>query len=385
LKESTLYKLWMESAERSLSQPVSISIPYAEKGLFSSEQPEAVGLLFEARQGEKLNVNLRFQSLDSVRLFMDLFEYPIDTTAGPKHLASAKDGDSTLTYTIDEEGRFLLRLQPELLATVSYDLQLTAGPSLEHPVAKGSKNNIGSFWGVDRDSGQRKHEGVDIFAARSTPAVAAADGTVTRVGNNNLGGKVVFMRPEGRSINLYYAHLDSQLVVSGQQVKIGDAIGLIGNTGNAITTAPHLHFGIYTGRGAVDPIPFIRPGKSTPAKIIANTKQLGDTMRLSSNQSALQKYTPVRLEAASQNGYRVVLPNGQKTFVLQKALQPINGAIRTIRLNSGSVLYTAPNVMAAQLQPGTQGSAGKIIGEYQDYYLIEQEKNRGWISRDALK
>lgn len=384
LKESALYRLWMESAARSLSQPVKISVPYAEKGFFSSEQPEAVGLLFEARHGEQLNVSLRFQSVDSVRLFMDLFEYPADTTAGPKHLVSAKNGDSTLTYTIDEEGRFLLRLQPELLATVSYNLQLTAGPSLEHPVAKGTKNNIGSFWGVDRDAGQRRHEGVDIFAARSTPAVASADGVVTRVGTNNLGGKVVFLRPEGRSINLYYAHLDSQLVVSGQQVKIGDTIGLIGNTGNAITTAPHLHFGIYTNRGAVDPLPFIRPGKSTPAKIVANTNRLGDTMRVSTKQAALLRHTPVRLEAATQNGYRVILPNRQKTFVLQNALQPISTAIRTLRMDSASVLYTTPHPMSAQLHPTPKGGGVKVIGEYQGYYLIEQEKNRGWISRDGF-
>ena len=384
LTESALYRTWMESAERSLRQPVSVSVPYLEKGFFSSELPEAVGLVFEARQGEQLNVRLRIQSADSTRLFMDLFEYPIDTASRPKHLVSAKAGDSTLSYDIDENARYLLRVQPELLATVSYDLQLTAGPSLEHPVAKGTKNNIGSFWGVARDAGQRRHEGIDIFAARSTPAVAAADGVISRVGTNNLGGKVVFLRPDGRGINLYYAHLDSQLVVSGQQVKIGDTIGLIGNTGNAITTAPHLHFGIYTNNGAVDPLPFIRPGKSTAAKVISNSNRLGDTMRVMTIQANLQKNTPVRLEAAIQNGYRVILPNRQKTFVLQQALQPISSAIRTLRMDSASVVYTAPNSMSAQVQPTIKGPGVKVIGEYQGYYLIEQANNRGWISREGL-
>jgi murein DD-endopeptidase MepM/ murein hydrolase activator NlpD len=384
LKESALYRSWIAAADRSLKQPTTIRVPYAEKGYFASELPEAVGLVFEARQGEQLQVNLRLQSTDSVRLFMDLFEYSADTTTAPKHIASAKAGDSTLTYDIDDNGRFLLRLQPELLTRVSYDLQLTAGPSLEHPVAKGTKNNIGSFWGVARDAGQRKHEGVDIFAARSTPAVAAAKGVISRVGTNNLGGKVVFLRPEGRSINLYYAHLDSQLVVSGQPVEIGDTIGLIGNTGNATTTAPHLHFGIYTNRGAVDPLPFIRPGKSTPAKITANTNRLGDTMRLGRNEAALLKHTPVRIEAATQNGYRVVLPNRQKAFVLQQSLQPVATPIRTLRMDSSSVVYTAPNPTAAQLKPGSVAASVKVIGEYEGYYFIDQDKKRGWISRDAL-
>ncbi|MBG6233634.1 murein DD-endopeptidase MepM/ murein hydrolase activator NlpD [Pedobacter sp. CAN_A7] len=384
LKESALYRSWMESAARSINQPTTISVPYAEKGYFASELPEAVGLVFEARQGEQLQVNLSFQSADSVRLFMDLFEVPADTTTGPKHLVSAKDGDSSLSYAIDIDGRFLLRLQPELLARVSYDLQLTAGPSLEHPVAKGTKNSIESFWGVARDAGQRKHEGLDIFAARSTPAVAAAKGVISRVGTNNLGGKVVFLRPEGRSINLYYAHLDSQLVVSGQPVEIGDTIGLIGNTGNAMTTPPHLHFGIYTNTGAVDPLPFIRPGKSTPAKILANTNRLGEMMRLNSNQAAGLKHTPVRIEAATQNGYRVVLPNRQKTFVLQQGLQPVVTAIRTLKLDSASVVYAAPHPMAAQLKPGPVATRVKVIGEYEGYYFIEQEKSRGWIAGDGL-
>lgn len=384
LKESALYRSWMLSAERSLKQPTTISVPYAEKGYFASELPEAVGLVFEARQGEQLKVNLNFKSADTVRLFMDLFEFPADTTTGPKHLVSAKDGDSSISYAIEGDGRFLLRLQPELLARVSYDLQLTAGPSLEYPVAKGTKNSIESYWGVDRDAGQRTHEGIDIFAVRSSPAVAAAKGVVSRVGTNNLGGKVVFLRPEGRSINLYYAHLDSQLVVSGQQVEIGDTIGLIGNTGNAKTTPPHLHFGIYTNQGAVDPLPFIRPEKSTPARIIANTNLLGEMMRLNRNQAAGLKHTPVRIEAAIQNGYRVVLPNRQKTFVLQHALQPVGSAIRTLKLDSTSVVYAAPHPMAAQLKAGPSSTRVKVIGEYEGYYFIEQEKSRGWVAGDGL-
>jgi len=38
----------------------------------------------------------------------------------------------------------------------------------------------------------------------------------------------------------------------------GDTLGFVGNTGNARNTLPHLHFGIYTGNGAIDPLPFIR-------------------------------------------------------------------------------------------------------------------------------
>lgn len=57
---------------------------------------------------------------------------------------------------------------------------------------------------------------------------------------------------------LYYAHLDSIIATAGQRVKIGDTLGLVGN---ARTTPPHLHFGIYQrGRGAVNPLPYIFEG-----------------------------------------------------------------------------------------------------------------------------
>jgi murein DD-endopeptidase MepM/ murein hydrolase activator NlpD len=55
----------------------------------------------------------------------------------------------------------------------------------------------------------------------------------------------------------YYAHLDRQLVTAGTYVKEGDLIGLVGSSGNARGSAPHLHFGIYTAGGAVDPLPYI--------------------------------------------------------------------------------------------------------------------------------
>src|SRR5690606_40254314 len=123
---------------------------------------------------------------------------------------------------------------------------------LAFPIANKSTQNIASFWGDPRDGDARKHEGGDVFASRGTPVVAASAGRVRRVGDNRLGGKVVWLSSSELGHSQYYAHLDSQLVNVGQSVSAGDTIGLVGNTGNAITTAPHLHFGIYrSGRGAV--------------------------------------------------------------------------------------------------------------------------------------
>ena len=63
----------------------------------------------------------------------------------------------------------------------------------------------------------------------------------------------------------YYAHLERPAVTTGEHVTVGDVVGYVGNTGNARTTPPHLHFGIYRrGEGPIDPLPFVQ-GRRGPA------------------------------------------------------------------------------------------------------------------------
>lgn len=132
-------------------------------------------------------------------------------------------------------------------------------PSILMPVQGVPRAQVANTWGAPR-SGGRKHEGQDIFARRGTPVVAAADGVVTRVGGGELGGKAVFVTGRGAR-TYYYAHLDSyaQGIEQGRVVNRGDVLGFVGNTGNARGTPPHLHFGIYTGTGAINPLPLIEP------------------------------------------------------------------------------------------------------------------------------
>ncbi|NJB86017.1 murein DD-endopeptidase MepM/ murein hydrolase activator NlpD [Lewinella marina] len=158
----------------------------------------------------------------------------------------------------------LLVVQSLPKATEPFTLTLESEPALLFPVAGRDADNIGSFWGDRRDGGRRRHEGNDIFAPRGTPVVAAAKGRVARVQDGGLGGKTIWLRDRDRRLNYYYAHLDTQLVRRGQRVSRGDTIARVGNTGNARTTPPHLHFGIY-GNGAYDPFPYLGPSDASPA------------------------------------------------------------------------------------------------------------------------
>lgn len=94
--------------------------------------------------------------------------------------------------------------------------------------------------------GGRLHEGQDIFAPRGTPVYSATNGLVIRMGYGQLGGLyVMVLGPGGR--RYYYAHLDRHAdgLQPGNLVTPQTLLGYVGNTGNARTTPPHLHFGVY--------------------------------------------------------------------------------------------------------------------------------------------
>jgi murein DD-endopeptidase MepM/ murein hydrolase activator NlpD len=69
---------------------------------------------------------------------------------------------------------------------------------------------------------------------------------------------------------LYFAHLETREVERGDQVRAGQQIGTVGNTGNARYTRPHLHFGIYSS-GPIDPFHFIAETDTIPGKIVGDT------------------------------------------------------------------------------------------------------------------
>lgn len=90
------------------------------------------------------------------------------------------------------------------------------------------------------------HHAIDIAAAFGTAVVAAASGTVVKVGNNGYtgGGNVIWVM-EGTKLYTTYNHLSSWGVRVGQRISAGQVIGRVGATGEA--TGPHLHFEVWLG------------------------------------------------------------------------------------------------------------------------------------------
>lgn len=89
-------------------------------------------------------------------------------------------------------------------------------------------------WGI------KGHHGIDFKLPLGTKVVATDSGKVVQAGNNNdFGTSVTLEHAWGSSI---YAHLKEVRVSPGQKIKIGQVIGLSGQSG--FTTGAHLHFGI---------------------------------------------------------------------------------------------------------------------------------------------
>jgi murein DD-endopeptidase MepM/ murein hydrolase activator NlpD len=100
----------------------------------------------------------------------------------------------------------------------------------------------------------RMHEGVDLIANTGTKVYATGNGIVTRTEIMGSGFGKNIRISHGYGYMTIYAHLSKILVRSGQRVKRGDLIGLVGSTG--LSTSPHLHYEVRINNAPVNPLNF---------------------------------------------------------------------------------------------------------------------------------
>jgi hypothetical protein len=110
--------------------------------------------------------------------------------------------------------------------------------------------------------GKPGHNGIDWGLPNGTPILAAADGKVTKIGNDPNGyGRYILLQHNG--YQTLYAHLQDLKVSVIEPIHVSDVIGFSDNTG--FSTGPHLHFelripgspGSYNA-GEVDPLPYLQ-------------------------------------------------------------------------------------------------------------------------------
>lgn len=283
LSETALGRDWIKAGEIALEEPLSITLPFEQAFIWDPSSAEANGYRFFVKRGIRVELEISVYTTDSLLLFADLFRETGDSVIHRTHVATADDAMRRLEFEPRRDSYYALRFQPELLRGGKFKVLIKELPSIKFPVKGKNSRAISSFFGDPRDGGSREHHGVDIFAARHTPVLAPSNASVTRVGEGKVGGRYVWLYDSKRSMHLYFAHLETRVVERGDQVSAGQVIGTVGNSGNAGTTPPHLHFGIYRN-GPIDPFHFIAETDTVP------DITFGDTLRLIKSEHTLNDH-----------------------------------------------------------------------------------------------
>jgi hypothetical protein len=236
---------------------------------------------------------------------------------------------------------------------------------------------------------------VDIFTKRHTPVIAPSKAFVRRVSESDIGGLNIWLHDQKRGLHLYFAHLQTQDVKQNTYVVPGQRIGTVGNTGNARRTPPHLHFGIYaSGEGPVDPVNFIKEINSTPKEITADMAMLGRWARakqsnVSLNASAasrslkitrLNPHSAMKVQAASGNMYRILLPDGLSGYVPIHSIESAEEKLEIQQADTMQEVKAAPMEQAIIVEEINGGEEFSILGQFDGYWLVRTHKeNVGWL------
>ena len=94
---------------------------------------------------------------------------------------------------------------------------------------------------------------MDFTAPKGTPVYASGNGKIYRAQRSSTFGNVIYI-DHGYGYKTIYAHLSKMVVKRRQEVKRGDLIGYVGNTG--LSVAPHLHYEVHKNDRALNPINF---------------------------------------------------------------------------------------------------------------------------------
>lgn len=356
LASTALVQEWSMAGDRALREAPVVASPHDEEGYLLPAEPTAIAYRVAVRKGQEISFRLDVLGDTSSLLFLDVWQIERDSTTSYRRVADADSGLRSVRFEPRRDGEFVLRAQPELLRGGRFKASLRIAPLLGFPVQGGRENDIGSGFGAPRDAGVRDHHGIDIFARRGTPALAASAATVSRVQTTARGGNVVWLR-DSRGYSLYYAHLDRQNVTEGETVDVGDTVGFVGNTGNARTTPPHLHFGVYArGEGPTNPYWFVHRTRGQLPRLEADTGMLGEWARTPRDGTILRaapdvradtlrllpKHTAIRVVAAVGRWFRVRLPDGATGYVGARLAESASRATRAADLSQAHTLLARP-------------------------------------------
>ncbi len=157
---------------------------------------------------------------------------------------------SQLTSRFDEQNKQLATIQNLFLTRDSITSAIPQG----RPIAGGW---LSSSYGyrIDPFNGKKTfHSGIDFAAKEGTDVIAVADGIVSYIGERRGYGELIEL-DHGNGYVTRYAHNEKIIVKTGDRIKKGEAIALLGSTGRS--TGPHVHFEVLREGTKIDPYKFV--------------------------------------------------------------------------------------------------------------------------------
>jgi peptidoglycan LD-endopeptidase LytH len=155
---------------------------------------------------------------------------------GPTEIEAALRTDTTHTLEVIDSTLATLPIEADL-GVLQRELTI--------PVAGVARAALRDTYDEMR-GGTRRHEALDIVAPRGTAVLSAAPGRVLKLFNSKPGGLMVYAADSSERFILMYGHLDAYQpgLAEGQPLRRGQQLGVVGTTGNAAPTVPHLHFAV---------------------------------------------------------------------------------------------------------------------------------------------
>ena len=395
IAKTALGKEWIQGSKDALTNPTIIETPFSEDFYQDDRSIRSVGYRLSALRGHKVTINVSSQlEKDETTLFVQVFRVVSDTLQQLEHIASNSDTLNYIEFEPQQDDDYIIRFQTEILRGGRFNIKVMSVPALAFPVSGKDKAAIGSLFGVPRDAGRRKHHGIDIFARRHTPIIAPCDGYVKSTKDNELGGKVIWFNDTERKQTMYFAHLQDVFVNEEDQVLKGDTIGTVGNSGNAKTTSPHLHFGIYKN-GPIDPYHFVVKPRTRFKKLLAKKEYIGTIARTNSatqlkvnNTRKNPKISIPENQIFNVLGvtgayYKIELPDNTLGYLAYTDIEKTSPRVSHLKVTTPQRLYTDPShqsIVLNILEPSTEV---KILGYHGDYYYVTNERESGWLHSEG--
>lgn len=208
-----------------------------------------IGATIDKKPGEyKLSINVPGKTVFEKDIFVSKRYFSVTSLVVTRQLIQKGFTLKNIFTAPDKKSKKLEGIL-KIITSVSYVNKPFVYPLFE-------VKDVGSFGNIRKSKDYTaQHLGVDLNALPDTPVFAVNDGKVVFVDNIKNNGNTVAI-DHGLGVYSLYLHLNKFNVAEGQTVKLGDIVGLSGNTGYSL--APHLHFSIKVRGASLDPLKFVQ-------------------------------------------------------------------------------------------------------------------------------